>query len=215
VSVLNESELKIRRDAVAKALKFINMRLKDNGTFSRQDLFGKDSPGRSDYLQWSRLVTRFMADEGKIERANTRGVPVYQAMEEVEVSQESVTRYMRREAKPAEPEDDLLSIARGESAKALTNGAQAKPDVVVVLEEDEATTSVVKVEPTPTQSAPIVTSEAVEPTLHEMLKALVDILPDIVTAIHRIEKKAVGLEKGMAAISKDFTDLLALVEEKK
>lgn len=226
VTVLSESELKTRRDAVAKALKFINQRVKDNATFSRQDLFGKDQPNRADYVQWSRLVTRFIADEGKIERANERGIPVYHAIEVVEVSQDSVTRHMRREPKEDDtPEDDLLSIAKDESAKALTNGTTAKPaSVVVTLEEEEPTVAKLEAPPAAVAQGKEGVSEVdqTDPTLYEMLKALVDVLPNIVTAIHRIEKKAVAIEqkvifveKATAAITKDFTDLLALVEDKK
>jgi hypothetical protein len=197
-----EAELKGRRDAIAKALKFINQRLKDKTDFSRQDLFGRDL-GRGTYVQWSRDLTHFLLDEGTIARSNTTGTPLYHAVKEAVVSQESITRYMKRERE----EDELLTLAIG-SSKSVQH---------VVLEEDEPSGS----EPPEAEhkdQPPDANPEAHaakqdEPELREMLAALIEILPSLVTATNRIERKVVEIEKAMSFIKRDFADLLALVPE--
>jgi hypothetical protein len=203
---LSESEARRRRILAREAFRFMNARVLDRTPFKRAEMFGPETVGKGAMVDWSRRVINRLIDRGKIVVSESGTRPVYQAIEVVKVTEEEISKYLKYsddEDLPA-PQDIPAPVVRAS-----------------VFEED--------VTPAPQPAEEREVEDAGEPDVRRMLASLVSILPDLVKAVNRIEKKAVGievvlksmdatlktLEAGQKKIDEDMTYLHGLIEEKK
>jgi hypothetical protein len=200
---LTENEARRRRLLTKEAFKFLNARVLDKKTFTRSELFGPESVGKGALVEWSRDITNRLRIQRKIVALGPNATrPTYRAIEVVKMTDDDVAKYLGYL-----PDDEDLPAPPASLAAEIKNVEPLDDHIV------EANT------------AATVGSDDAQPedaSIHQMLASLVSILPDLVRAVHRIEKKAVAIESRLTAleatqkkIDENMAYLLELIPEKK
>lgn len=200
---LTESEARKRRILLKDALTFLNERSADKATFKRSDMFPTVPRGQNVMANWTREVVGRLVKRKKLTIvAMSKQTPIYQAISDVGLSEEEVSTYLRD----------------GDAIEATTVVEEGSTDQDEGLQASASTPSAT----IPTNGASVIVPSAIsaegarpDASTDEMLAALIGILPDLVTAVNRIERKAVGIEAAMKKLAAVEAAVVRLEEQQK
>ncbi len=177
---LTENEARKRRLLIKDAFKFMNARVLDKQTFGRSEMFGPESVGAGAIPGFTRRVmSRLVRNEKVVLDNDSSTRPVYKAIQVVKMTDEEIGKYLKYN-------DEEEELDESPAPSFVVDRPAPQPAPASAPAPDEA-------------------DEDEEPDTRQMLASLVAILPDVVKAINRIEKRVVAIEVAQRDIAKAVT----------